>query len=293
MMTSTGRACGIIQFFTVFNPVLLAAATSLFRPPPPCRKRSKFTLIELLIVIAIIAILAALLLPALHKAREKSREIACTNNLKQVGLIMAGYTNDFNYFPHHSRQANSFNGKKYDWVGVLALHSGLIKAGANSSQTFPWYVGGDGGAPIAPFVCPAQNERKRWDEGHLNYGANVWLMGGDADTVSDMAAMSQRMNALNDNKSRASVSRVRKPGRLAVVFDVSIIYGWNNSGARMRKHMHRGNPVEDVLADPRAWRHKGSTGSNILFADGHVTLLDSREIAETASSPKPKFIWGW
>lgn len=59
-------------------------------------RRSIFTLIELLIVIAIIAILAALLLPALNKARESARKTECANNISQIMKAHFNYSIDYN-----------------------------------------------------------------------------------------------------------------------------------------------------------------------------------------------------
>lgn len=66
--------------------------------------RAGFTLVEMLVSIAIIGVLAGLLVPALQASRESSRQAACANNLKQIGLALQAYHGGKREFPT-ARQA--------------------------------------------------------------------------------------------------------------------------------------------------------------------------------------------
>ncbi len=117
--------------------------------------KTRFTLIELLVVISIIAVLAALLLPALRSAKEAGNAACCMNNLRQMGVGIFLYLDDYDSsLPYHNPAGNVHSNYWRNWAqGNDYGGLGLIFYGARKHTTnIPkGYV-----ANKMTFSCPSQ-----------------------------------------------------------------------------------------------------------------------------------------
>ena len=116
-------------------------------------KRRGFTLIELLVVIAIIAILAAILFPVFAQAREQARRASCLSNLKQLGLSVMMYTQDYDEtFPIVYNGGGSCSHAEYVLIYPYTKNINILQCpdGGNTGDSLPGCAMATGEIPTLP-----------------------------------------------------------------------------------------------------------------------------------------------
>ena len=167
-------------------------------------------------MITIIAILAAMLLPALGKAREKARSIACVGKLKQIGMAAQMYYNDYNeYIPFgHTSNYTDFNGYATvvtpAWYCRLApyLHREVQYFGA-LQELAPGSCEGYSNRTAGrdPFVCPSKDVRAASPH---SYSISMYV-------VSNAAPQTGANGVVIRTRK---ISDIREPTRKVCFFDI-------------------------------------------------------------------------
>ncbi len=218
------------------------------------KTRSAFTLIELLVVIAIIAILAAILFPVFARARENARRSSCQSNLKQIGLGLVQYVQDYD-----EKYPIAFQNKNGDSV---SFQNAQDEAGW--AYTMQPYI-----KSVQVMQCPSDsapmvNYSLITDTyGHQNQGYTDYAYNRGLGNQYPLAVISLAQLTYVSN----TVAFSEIPGNAGATSGATAC-GGPGGGCAGTAGLAMGRTTTSGGTDGATRRHLD--GSNIAFADGHV-----------------------
>lgn len=259
--------------------------------PPMKRRVPGFTLIELLVVIAIISLLAAILFPVFGRVRENGRRTSCLSNLKQMGLGLTQYTQDYDersvqpyYTDDPATVISQFN-PDYSPAGNTAYYW--------EDAIFP-YVKSE-----QLFACPSDRRPASGRYQHYTK-CTVTTVFGCARVGSYLINRSYNGGArgeydpLKDNHNPTGKSLSQWEAPATTVYVVENSYAQNSetflrsnaSATSLSKGQLNGEDIIVGSVNSAVARHLNTT--NVLFCDGHAKALSVDALLAartTASSP--------